>query len=625
MTEGTTTSMRRALAAVAGALAVIASWSVAPPARAEGMSGRPPSGAATTSAPLVAQPLDTLAGIDVSHWQDAIDWTSVAASGVQFVIAKATEGRTWDDPMYVTYKAGAAAEGIPFTAYHFARPDDTAGDAVKEADHFVDVAQLGPGNLIPALDIERTGGLTQAQLTQWILDWLNEVTLRLGVRPMVYTSPNGWVNRTGDTTAIADAGYTVLWIANWNVASPTVPANDWEGNGWTFWQYTDCASVPGIIGCVDADWHAGTTLDDVTIAGPDTTPPTATVTPPPDLGSPALVSFSEPVHEVTSDNAVLWQPDAGAPVPSTLACRSGKGVLVDCATGNVWRLTLQPQEPLVAGQSYAVLLDPAGAVPQIVDRAGNPLATVEQDFVGPLDVEQDSPGVGYAWRSMKNRHAYGGSYQTEHLAGATYTMTFRGRSVTWYTATGPAQGKAEVFIDGRSRGMFDQYAPVAGYKVARPFTKLQPGWHTIVIRVLGTHAKAASDTQVAVDAFGFGGDVVRSPSGTMAWRTVDISNASGGSVAITDTARASVSFSFRGTGVDWMTVRGPSQGRAAIYVDGAFVRTVDNYADSPTPNVARAITGLADGVHALQIVGLGESRPKASDALVTIDAFVVTP
>ncbi|MGZ4113531.1 MAG: GH25 family lysozyme [Actinomycetota bacterium] len=621
----TTTSIKRALAAAVAALAVVASWSVAVPARADDTPSPSPSPASATSAPLFAQPLDTLFGIDISHWQDAIDWTQVGSAGVQFVIAKATEGRTWDDPMYSTYRAGAAAEGIPFTAYHFAKPDLTAGDAVKEADHFVDVAQLGPGDLIPALDIERTGGLTQEQLTQWILDWLNEVTARLGVRPMVYTSPNGWENRTGDTTAIADAGYTILWVAHWNVGLPTVPANDWEGNGWRFWQYTDCAAIPGISGCVDADWHAGTTLDDVMIASPDSTPPTATITLPSDLGSPISISFSEPVHDITAGNVVFTQSDTGSPVPWMLSCWSRKGAAVDCSTRPVQRASLQPEAPLIAGQSYSLMLDPAGVAPAIVDRAGNPLATTQQDFVGATDVEQDSPGVAYTWRSMKNRRAYGGSYTTEHLAGATFTFTFAGRSVTWYTATGPAQGKAEVSIDGRSRGVFDQYAPKADYKVARTFAKLDAGWHTIEVRVLGTHAQVASDAQVAVDAFGFGGNVVRTPSGVATWRNTDVAGASHRTVAITDTPRASVSFAFRGTGAEWMTVRGPSQGRAAIYVDGSLLRTVDNYAASPTPNVARAITGLADGVHTVQIVALGQSRPMAQAALVTIDAFLVTP
>ena len=75
-------------------------------------------------------------------------------------------------------------------------------------------------------------------MTTWILTWLARVTERLGVRPMVYTSPSGWATRTGDTTAVAEAGYTVLWVAHWGVAEPRLPADDWAGHGWTFWQYT---------------------------------------------------------------------------------------------------------------------------------------------------------------------------------------------------------------------------------------------------------------------------------------------------------------------------------------------------------------------------------------------------
>ena len=111
-----------------------------------------------------------------------------------------------------------------------------ANDAVLEADHFVDISQLEPGDLVPVLDIERNEDqMSQAEMTRWILTWLDRVTERVGVRPMVYTSPHGWATRTGDTTAVADAGYLLLWVAHWNVASPTVPGANWSGNGWTFW------------------------------------------------------------------------------------------------------------------------------------------------------------------------------------------------------------------------------------------------------------------------------------------------------------------------------------------------------------------------------------------------------
>jgi GH25 family lysozyme M1 (1,4-beta-N-acetylmuramidase) len=58
----------------------------------------------------------------------------------------------------------------------------------------------------------------------------------------------------GNTQSFALGGYKTLWIAHWTSASaPSLPAANWGGNGWTFWQYTSDGSVPGISGRVDLD------------------------------------------------------------------------------------------------------------------------------------------------------------------------------------------------------------------------------------------------------------------------------------------------------------------------------------------------------------------------------------
>lgn len=577
-------------------------------------------------APIVAErPAGTLPGIDVSHWQGAIDWGRVAASGQRFAFAKATEGRTYVDPMYATNKAGAEANGIAFGAYHFARPDDTPGDAIAEADHFVDTAQLGPGNLLPVLDLERTGGLSQEQVTQWILTWLGRVTERLGVRPIVYTSPNGWATRTGDTTAVVEAGYTVLWVAHWGVESPRVPAEDWGGYGWTFWQYTDCGTVPGISGCVDLDWYRGTAFEPVTIPYPDVTPPAVRISPPGDLDEPIAIVFSEVVRSVTTSNVVLVRAGDEARASVALTCRSGKGVVVDCLTGNVRSVLVRPRAPLIPGETYTATVNPEGAAPLVVDRSGNAAAATSLGFATPTDLEETSPAARYSWRTVVDARARGGSYVTERRAGATATFSFRGPSVTWVTVRGPAQGRAAVWIDGARVAAFDQYAPRAVFGVERSFTGLGAGAHTIAIRALGTRSAAASDTLVAIDGFEVGSRRIGTPELGMRWGTLRFARASGGGVAASDVKRSSLSLTFRGTGIVWRTVRGPDQGRAAIYVDGALVRTVDNYASERTVGVVRRISGLADGVHELRILVLGEARPKASGALVSVDGFSIPP
>jgi len=577
-------------------------------------------------APVVAQqPLGALPGIDVSHWQETIDWPQVAGAGYTFAIAKATEGRTYVDPMYATNKAGAMASGLRFTAYHFARPDAEPNDAVIEADHFVDVAQLGPGNLLPVLDLERTGGLDQTELTQWILTWLGRVTERLGVRPMVYTSPNGWAERTGDTTAVAEAGYTVLWVAHWGVSEPRLPANDWNGNGWTFWQYTDCGSVPGIQGCVDLDWYESSDLGPVTIPSPDLTPPTATLTAPTGVAGALSISFSEVVRQVTADNVLMWTPESSAYESLTFTCRSGKGVVVDCRTGNVRTALAQPSAPLVPGQTYRAVLNPPSALPVVVDRSGNPAPMVELSFTTPLAFEQGSPAITYGWRPVSAAQAYGGSYVVSDLEGSSATFTFTGRAVTWFTATGRAHGRAVVSIDGRRVGTFDQYSSRPAFRVARTFKDLPRGTHTLTVRVLGQADPRSSGTLVPIDAFGVGNDLIREPRLRTAWSTSRAPRASGGSVALSQLGRSSAELTFRGTGVEWYTVKGPKHGRASIFVDGTLLRTVDNYAKDPIFDVVRSVTGLAPGVHTLRIVALGEGRPKAAGALIAVDRFVVLP
>ena len=599
---------------------------MAAPASASGAGDAGSSGDAGAPGDVVpAQPAGAVPGIDVSHHQGTIDWSQVGGAGTRFAIAKATEGRTYVDPMYAINKTGAEMAGLAFGAYHFARPDDTPGDAVVEADHFVDVAQLEPGNLIPVLDIERTGGLSQAQVTQWILTWLGRVTERLGVRPMVYTSPNGWRTRTGDTTAVVDAGYTVLWVAHWGVSAPTVPAEDWGGNGWTFWQYGDCGTLPGIGGCVDVDWYETGSFDPVTIPAPDATAPTAAFVLPATLDAPVTVTFSEIVHQVTPENTFVWIPSSGTYPDVDLSCRSGKGATVDCVSGNVRSASVQPRDPLVLGATYEAVVNPAIAPVLVVDRSGNPASTATQAFATPTEVEQDGSGVAYAWRSASNARAHGGSYAVEHRAEATASWDFSGSSITWYTAKGPSQGKAAVSIDGTSRGTFDQYAASVGFGVARTFDGLGAGPHTITVRVLGRGRASATDTQVAVDAFRAGGHLEANPDLLATWGTVEKERASGGSLGSSDLARSSAQLTFSGTQVDWVTYRGPDQGRAEVYLDGLLVRTVDNYAATPTFGVVRSFGGLADGMHTLRIVVLGDARPAARGTLISIDRFAIVP
>src|SRR5262249_5104026 len=76
----------------------------------------------------------TLEGVDVSHWDGAIDWSKVAGSGRAFAIAKATEGTSFLDPQFHTNWTGMKSAGLVRGAYHFFRPADSG---VAQADWFL--------------------------------------------------------------------------------------------------------------------------------------------------------------------------------------------------------------------------------------------------------------------------------------------------------------------------------------------------------------------------------------------------------------------------------------------------------------------------------------------------------
>jgi len=202
-----------------------------------------------------------LDGIDVSYHQGAIDWGQVASSGKRFAFVRATAGSLTADSAYASNRSGTLAAGLAVGSYHFANPDTAPNDAGNEASWFLRNATIAPGDLVPVLDLEVSNGLDSASLATWAQTWLSQVSAATGVRPIIYTNPNFWTTSMADTDWFARNGYSVLWIANWTTApQPAVPAGNWGGNGWTFWQLSSTGTVPGISGAVDLDRFNGSSF-----------------------------------------------------------------------------------------------------------------------------------------------------------------------------------------------------------------------------------------------------------------------------------------------------------------------------------------------------------------------------
>ncbi|GAA0958841.1 glycoside hydrolase family 25 protein [Virgisporangium aurantiacum] len=206
-----------------------------------------------------APPADAAAqveGLDVSSHQNergTISWTQVRGAGQSFVYLKATEGVSYTNPYYAGNNSGARTAGLLRGAYHFARPDSSAGDAVAEARYFVSVTGTAlAGQLPPALDIEANDGLSPTALVAWAKAFLAEVERLTGRVPVIYTGPAFWRSAMGDSR---EFHRHPLWIAQYSTGGPSIPGG-WPA--YTFWQNTSSFRVAGITGNVDHNFFPGT-------------------------------------------------------------------------------------------------------------------------------------------------------------------------------------------------------------------------------------------------------------------------------------------------------------------------------------------------------------------------------
>ena len=207
-----------------------------------------------------------LSGIDVSHYQEVIDWPKVRASGVRFAIIKASEGVEYADPMFEENFKGALVAGIIPGSYHFFLPGQ---DPLKQAQHHWEVVSAVCGSrpcLPPCIDLE-TAGATKAQMNAIVGGFLQELQ-RLDGRPgLLYTSPGFW-NTYMPVPVVSQYRLPVsqldwaaahpLWIAHYTTGWPS-QVYPWAG--WAFWQYSSAGKISGIRSRVDLDYFNGSLGD----------------------------------------------------------------------------------------------------------------------------------------------------------------------------------------------------------------------------------------------------------------------------------------------------------------------------------------------------------------------------
>ena len=184
-------------------------------------------------------------GIDVSKYQGEIDFTKIKTAGISYVFVRASEGNTYQDVNFKVNFNNAKAAGLTVSAYHFYESNDAPDTQLK---NFTKMVTLSPGDLQPVVDIEKLHMQDDTNLMKNLMTYLTGLETHYGVKPIIYTGLN-FANQY-----VTQFSEYPLWLAEYEVSSPTVPSG-WKD--WTFWQYSQAGTVDGIEGNVDVDKFNG--------------------------------------------------------------------------------------------------------------------------------------------------------------------------------------------------------------------------------------------------------------------------------------------------------------------------------------------------------------------------------
>lgn len=193
-------------------------------------------------------------GIDVSVWQGTIDWESVAASGVEFVIIRAAfrgyaeAGNLASDSRFIQNVEGAKAAGLKVGAYIFSQAI-TVEEGREEAQYLMNMVRGYDMDLPLVLDYEYagsgTGRLYDANLSKEeataICNAFRDEVEKYGYESMVYA--NKWM--LNEQLNADELGR--VWLAEWRTSATYT-------GSYEFWQCSDSGVIPGINGLVDLDF-----------------------------------------------------------------------------------------------------------------------------------------------------------------------------------------------------------------------------------------------------------------------------------------------------------------------------------------------------------------------------------
>jgi len=117
------------------------------------------------------------------------------------------------------------------------------------------------------------------------------------------------------------------------------------------------------------------------------------------------------------------------------------------------------------------------------------------------DREQGIEYKGSWWKDHQFPQTSGQSLTYSEKSGDEFRIPFTGSAITYVFTQAANRGIAEVKIDGVAQGRINQYAGQTKWQMVQRFGGLNPGTHTLEVRVTGDKDPKSAGIFVDLDAF----------------------------------------------------------------------------------------------------------------------------
>jgi hypothetical protein len=188
---------------------------------------------------------------------------------------------------------------------------------------------------------------------------------------------------------------------------------------------------------------------------------------------------------------------------------------------------------------------------------------------------------------------------------------------------GHAQGIAAVTVfRGATQigaAQIDTYGATSG-TVTHKFGALAAGKYSFHVAVQSLKNAASTGYAIGLDGVIANGVTSKTPVTTASLATIP--DGFGSNYVFTTQAGATVSLTFRGTGVAMKALIGPNDGKAQVLIDGKVVATQDQYASNYAWNTF-TYGGLTNAIHTVTLKVLGTKDAPSSDSVITFDGITV--